>query len=213
MKFSSDYVQIILNSRSLHRSFSSTLLRACFFFTLILMKYTWITNLFTISLKQVQSFLLRTYKIPNTINYERWKEAEKDCEMENVFFGICKNNVGGTEDDIRSEQVEDCAFREMFGCSVLTSIIAWKLLSRYDMLPCGGKIHHLLWTLFFMKTYSKSKVMASTAGTDEKTMRKWVWLFIPALASLHTVVVSFWWWLMPYYSKCTLLILSNKSTV
>ena len=119
------------------------------------------------------------------------KKQKKIAKWKMCFLAYARIMWGRTEDDIRSEQVEDCAFREMFGCSVLTSIIAWKLLARYDMLPCGGKIHHLLWTLFFMKTYSKSKVMASTAGTDEKTMRKWVWLFIPALASLHTVVVSF----------------------
>lgn len=49
----------------------------------------------------------------------------------------------------------------------------------------------MLWALMFLKTYAKESVLSGMAGSvDEKTFRKWVWLFVCAIASLESNVVS-----------------------
>ena len=52
------------------------------------------------------------------------------------------------------------------------------------------KPKHLLWALHFMKTYKTEEVLASTLGhCDESTLRKWIWIFIEAIAALKNDVV------------------------
>ncbi len=71
----------------------------------------------------------------------------------------------------------------------------WELLKRKSLLPEGGRPKHLLWALHFMKVYPKQSpgclaVSASAGAVDPKTHRKWVWVFINAIANLVDVVVS-----------------------
>jgi hypothetical protein len=41
-----------------------------------------------------------------------------------------------------------------------------------------------------MKVYSSEMVLANKVGTDEKTFRKWVWIFIEEIYTLKPSVVS-----------------------
>ena len=51
---------------------------------------------------------------------------------------------------------------------------------------------HLFWALNFLKNYETESVCASKfGGVDEKTLRKWVWIYIKGIASLASQVVSF----------------------
>ena len=53
------------------------------------------------------------------------------------------------------------------------------------------EIAHLLWALMFLKMYAKEATTSRLAGgVDEKTYRKWVWLFVSAIADLEGDVVS-----------------------
>jgi hypothetical protein len=93
-------------------------------------------------------------------------------------------------------------FREFFGTSVEAVAIVWDLLARDSLLPEKGRPKHLLWALHFMKAYPKqgpgcSVVGASAGAVDPKTFRKWVWVFIGAIADLVDEVVSFF-----IYSQC-----------
>jgi hypothetical protein len=91
----------------------------------------------------------------------------------------------------RTTQTEDRDFREHFGCGVLVALSLWGLLLTTDLLPDGGTIDHLLWTLLFMKTYAKQKTMCSLCGgIDPQTFQKWVSQFIEAISSLEPMVVS-----------------------
>jgi hypothetical protein len=46
---------------------------------------------------------------------------------------------------------------------------------------------HLLWMLCFLKLYNSENAMASQCCCDEKTLRKWAWYMIEAVASLDVV--------------------------
>ena len=81
------------------------------------------------------------------------------------------------------------AFREFFGT---TAVVLWQ----WDMIPEQGRINHLMWALLFMRAYPKEGVTCMTVGgsggaIDPKTLRKYVWPFIHAIAKLEPVVVSF----------------------
>ena len=79
----------------------------------------------------------------------------------------------------------------MFGAGVETVLKVWTLLAKDDNLPGGGTLRHYMWTLMFLKGYGKTTDNANKAGgVDEKTFRKWVWLFIPKLADLEGDLVS-----------------------
>ena len=88
-------------------------------------------------------------------------------------------------------------FRGVFGASTMAIAIVWNLLVGQGTVPEGGKPSHLLWELFFIKTYANEEVLSSTFGTDKKTSRKWVWLFLEAIADLEEQVVSLF--MMLYY--------------
>ena len=48
----------------------------------------------------------------------------------------------------------------------------------------------MMWVLMFLKMYGKESAMSSMAGVDEKTYRKWVWIFVFKIADLEALVVS-----------------------
>ena len=98
---------------------------------------------------------------------------------------------GRDADTRRATMTEDRCFREHFGCGAQTALALWALILSSAMLPEGGSLHHMLWTLLFMKVHAKSEVMSRLCGgADKTTIRKWVWLFVPAIASLESLVVS-----------------------
>ena len=86
------------------------------------------------------------------------------------------------------------------------TVALWKMMNEYDFIPPEGEINHLLWTLHFLKAYPKQGTVCSTAGgscgaIDPKTLRKYMWPFIHAIAALEPAVVSF--------NKYFLLLLLN----
>ena len=107
---------------------------------------------------------------------------------------------------IGSTSTEDRAFREFFGMNPRVTVALWKMMNEYDFIPPEGEINHLLWTLHFLKAYPKQGTVCSTAGgscgaIDPKTLRKYMWPFIHAIAALEPAVVSF--------NKYFLLLLLN----
>ena len=91
----------------------------------------------------------------------------------------------------RSTGSEDRDFREYFGCSILVALVIWKMICDLQFQPAGGNHYHLLWALCYLKQYPKTRAMSSICNrADPTTWRKWVWLFIPAIAALEDYVVS-----------------------
>jgi hypothetical protein len=92
---------------------------------------------------------------------------------------------------VRSMQTEDRDFREFFGCGVLVCLHLWRRLIASDVLPHGGRVDHLLWTLMFLKLYTKQQALCALAGgVDKETYRTWCRRFLHAIASLEPFVVS-----------------------
>ena len=91
----------------------------------------------------------------------------------------------------RSDKQEDRDFRENFGCGVIVVHCVWMMMESRGLILNDGMIHHLLWTLMFMKTYTKEKTICALVGIrDPKTLKKWVWLFIDSISDLESSVVS-----------------------
>ena len=91
----------------------------------------------------------------------------------------------------RSTGSEDRDFREYFGCNVLNALIIWNMLGNLLLMPDSGSHHHFLWALCYLKQYPKTRAMCTLCGgVDAATMRKWVWKYTAAVASLEEYVVS-----------------------
>ncbi len=96
---------------------------------------------------------------------------------------------------IGSAGTEDCHFREFFGMGPFVVAKLWILMAEHDVIPPEEEIKHLLWTLHFLKAYPRqaavcSMVGGSTGVIDPKTLRKYMWPFICAMADLEPSVVS-----------------------
>ena len=86
-------------------------------------------------------------------------------------------------------------FLDSFGCNILVAMNVWSLLDEYSLLPDCVKIPQYLWGLWYMRNYPKQSVACEKMGgcrgaLDPKTLRKYVWIVITAIASLESVVVS-----------------------
>lgn len=57
------------------------------------------------------------------------------------------------------------------------------------MIPDGYEPKHLLWTLYFLLTYTTERRMCCVLRADRKTIRKFTWPIISAIASLSTKYV------------------------
>ena len=56
----------------------------------------------------------------------------------------------------RCDKSEDRDFREHFGYGVIVVHCVWMMMESRELIPNDGMIHHLLWTLMFMKSYNIS---------------------------------------------------------
>jgi hypothetical protein len=90
-------------------------------------------------------------------------------------------------------------FRATFGQSPLICSMVWDKLEEAgarQRMPRGSRAIHLLWAMMFFKLYCAEEVNSSLAGCDEKTFRKWCWIFVFAISDLEGDVVSlrnFYW--------------------
>ena len=110
--------------------------------------------------------------------------------LEDILNGG-KDMMNRSERAMGSMSVEDRRFREMFGVGPLVGLTCWNMLSKFSLIPDGGTLSHFLWTLCYLKVYPKQgPLCALCGGSDQKTVRKWINAFLPAIASLEPDVVS-----------------------
>ena len=57
------------------------------------------------------------------------------------------------------------------------------------LIPNGYQPKHLLWTLYFLLTYATERRLCCVLRTDRKTIRKYTWPIISAIASLAPTLV------------------------
>lgn len=76
-------------------------------------------------------------------------------------------------------------FVALFGVSSSSATILWNRLGNCPI--NGGAPKHLLWALMFVKIYATENVNATLLKTDEKTFRKWTWVFLKMLSDIKVV--------------------------
>ena len=78
------------------------------------------------------------------------------------------------------------AHRRWMACSgakpeVMSSL--WGMIDPDVTMPLGSKPVHMTWALFYLKSYPTEEVLSRCiGGSDEKTCRKWIWLFVDAIS-------------------------------
>ena len=83
---------------------------------------------------------------------------------------------------------EDQDFRDIFGVGPMVALVSWKL--EYNLTPEEGTIWHFMWSLLFLKgNATKARNKINCVGADKKTMRKWIWQFVNAIANLEPYLV------------------------
>lgn len=90
----------------------------------------------------------------------------------------------------RSETVEVNRYMANFGTHPSVVAVLWRMVAGINGIDAYFKPKHLLWGLFFLKTYTTFDVIACRVGADEKTVRKWVWYAVRVVADLVDDVVS-----------------------
>ena len=88
------------------------------------------------------------------------------------------------------DATEERRYRAYFGTSSFITSNIWYKLYKADLIPEKGQPKHLLWGQLFLRIYNSEEVHAGLAGVDEKTFRKWSWLFIKATSYLASRTVS-----------------------
>lgn len=122
---------------------------------------------------------------------EREPSPDEFIEAAFAIWNHTNRNIAGTTLYRR--------FHSYFGVDVELCSGLWLWI--FDVLPDSASYFHLLWALLFLKTYSSYEVLSGLVGCDEKTYRKWVWIFLVAIADLEQDVVS----LVRNFSHCEYL--------
>ena len=110
-----------------------------------------------------------------------------------VFSSIYEERVKGSHMMWRQESYRGSAnrarkFRSHFGCDAHHCALLWRRLQMNSLDGLKGwKPAHLLDALFFLKVYASEGVGSCFAKCDEKTLRKWNWTVIEAIANLDCV--------------------------
>jgi hypothetical protein len=91
-----------------------------------------------------------------------------------------------------SEKIRTRRIKSFFGAPALVIAKLWELLmEKAGPWSTLTRKQHLLWALHLAKVYASQAVISSNVGApDEKTYRKWAWLFLDGLVSLTFDVVS-----------------------
>lgn len=80
-------------------------------------------------------------------------------------------------------------FRSLFGTTPAICGLIWNRLAVHCGHPHGSHPEHLLYSLMLLKSYPTESQMRAMTGRDEKTLRKWAWIYIDLMA-LHLRAVA-----------------------
>jgi hypothetical protein len=118
---------------------------------------------------------------------KRRREAQATVEDIMHYGRLVMNNDPFKQ---HAPREEDSNFRAIFGCRPQVSLVLYNKLVASELLPEGGTMQHMLWTLMYHKTYAKWKTMRKLTKTDPKTLRKWINCFSYSISLLEPEIVS-----------------------
>ena len=84
-------------------------------------------------------------------------------------------------------------FRGSFGIDPSSALILSKMIQdcNREVSVCKmTEFEHLFWALDFLKNYQNEVIQANKYGVDKKTYRKWLWVYVKAIARLAPKLVS-----------------------
>lgn len=87
-------------------------------------------------------------------------------------------------------------FGSLYGINPLQTFQVWEAMA----VPHKGRPKHLLWALFFLRQYDNTVVLCHLFNVSPKTLRKWLWPFVEAIAALK--LVSLVGWLLTFGRCC-----------
>jgi hypothetical protein len=105
--------------------------------------------------------------------------------LSDLFMNLGLRLIGRSQ---RSPVIAMRRFRAHFGVSPLVCAHVWCALGPY--LPARSDHRHLLFALLFLNAYQNEHVNAALCGVDEKTFRKYQWMYVELLATKLNVVSS-----------------------
>lgn len=74
--------------------------------------------------------------------------------------------------------------KALFGVSKTVCELVWNIPFKHCSRDRPG---HLLWVLYFFKSYTTKTVALSLLDCSEKCLRKWLWIVVTKLADIETV--------------------------
>jgi hypothetical protein len=116
-----------------------------------------------------------------------------EAELVLDFSKLACETMGRPCSNNGSQKIRTRRTVSFFGAPALVKAKLWELLmeNAAKPWPTATKKKHLLWGLHLAKVHASESVLSSNVGApDEKTYRKWAWLFLDELASLTIEVVS-----------------------
>ena len=116
------------------------------------------------------------------------QENPRASDFEQLGLQIMSRQIG-------SKLTFERRFRTFFGTSPQICELIWTNLDPFEQIAPdypGVQVVHLLWALMFMKIYAEESVHCGlVGGVDEKTFRKWTWLFVEYISYEEDRVVSY----------------------
>lgn len=76
-------------------------------------------------------------------------------------------------------------FKSFFGVSPQVCATVWNLLNNDEQETSDPK--HLLWCLLFLKQYGTEHERRVILKADEKTIRRWTWVYMKLLCEIKVV--------------------------
>ncbi len=82
-------------------------------------------------------------------------------------------------------------YHSWFGTDPRICFIIWTALVDIGWIKRSTiKRHHILWALWFLKTYNTLEVHSTQLNVDEKSFQKWVWIVLEGVSKLDKVIAS-----------------------
>jgi hypothetical protein len=107
-----------------------------------------------------------------------------------VFLWHGRELMGNAEKDpLLAQRTVVARFHSLFGTSPILCTHLWGRLDLHVEILRAARAKHLLWALLFLQHYASNTLHTTIAGADEKTFRKWVWMFVVIISNLHAKVI------------------------
>ena len=120
----------------------------------------------------------------------------RNVKLTRQFLEIGREILGLDPATCIATQLEK--FRHNFKYMPARCAIIFSLTRNHPTIPKGYQPKHLLWTLYFLLTYTTERRLCCVLKADRKTIRKYTWPTITAIACLVPNFVSILGWLSYY---------------